>query len=130
MTMQQHSTVVGIFEKRAQAEGAIRDLRSAGFRDGQIGFIVRTSSADEAVPETIGHGTEAASGAAAGAVSGGILGGVIGAVASLLIPGFGAVIAGGILTATIGGVVIGAAAGGLFGVLIGLGVPEEEARYL
>ena len=129
MTMQQHSTVVGIFEKRAQAEGAIRDLRSAGFRDGQIGFIVRTNSADEGLPETIEHGTEAAAGAAAGAVSGGILGGVIGAVASLLIPGFGPVIAGGILTATIGGVVIGAAAGGLFGVLIGLGVPEGEARY-
>src|SRR5207248_5845370 len=49
--------------------------------------------------------------------------------ASLIIPGFGPAIAGGILTATIGGVVIGAAAGGLFGALIGLGVPEEEARY-
>jgi len=127
--MQQRSTVVGIFEKRAQAEGAIRDLRSAGFRDDQIGFIVRTSAADEAVPETIEYGTEATSGAAAGAVSGGILGGVIGAVVSLLIPGFGPAIAGGILTATISGVVIGAAAGGLFGALIGLGVPEEEARY-
>jgi hypothetical protein len=129
MTMQQHSTVVGVFEKRTQAEGAIRDLQSAGFRDEQIGFIVRTNSADEGLPETIEHGTEAASGAAAGAVSGGILGGVIGAVASLLIPGLGPAIAGGILIATIGGVVIGAATGGIFGALIGLGVPEEEARY-
>src|SRR5438067_256224 len=105
MTTQQRSTLVGVFENRAQAEGAIRDLQSAGFRDDQIGFIVRTSVADEGVPETIEHGTEAASGAAAGAVSGGILGGVIGAVASLLIPGFGPALAGGILAATIGGAV-------------------------
>ena len=72
MTMQQRSTVVGVFENRAQAESAIRDLQSAAFRDDQIGFIVRASQADEGVPETIEHGTEAASGAAAGACGAGV----------------------------------------------------------
>ncbi len=68
-------------------------------------------------------------GATTGAISGGVLGGILGAVAAILIPGFGPVIAGGILAATLGGAAIGALAGGLVGALTHLGIPEEEARY-
>ena len=48
---------------------------------------------------------------------------------SLLIPGLGPVLAGGVLASTLAGVGIGAATGGLLGALMGLGVPEEDAKH-
>ncbi len=126
MTMTERATVVGVFNTRAQAESAINDLRTLGFTDKQIGYIVRdTGSAQDTAAPAGSH----AESIATGAVGGGVLGGVLGAAASLLIPGFGPAIAGGILAATLGGVAIGAAAGGLIGALTELGVPEEDARY-
>ena len=129
MTMTDRSTVVGVFELRSEADEAIYELQRAGFRDEQIGFIVRNedTGADTTVED--GNTGETAPGAAVGAVSGGIIGGVIGAAAALLIPGIGPAIAGGILVAVLGGAAIGAAAGGIVGALVGMGVPEEEAHY-
>src|SRR5947209_1496814 len=123
----ERSTVVGVFTGRLQAEQAINELRRAGFSDDQIGFILRGNPVGESTEgET---GSDPGAGAAAGAVSGGVIGGVLGAAASLLIPGLGPAIAGGILAATLGGAAIGAAAGGIIGALTDIGVPEEEARY-
>src|SRR2546428_8036681 len=126
MTTTDRSTVVGVFEIHSEADAAIHELQRAGFRDDQIGFVVRN---EEAAVATVGDKTEAAAGAAAGAVSGGMIGGVIGAAAALLIPGFGPAIAGGILLATFGAAGIGALAGSIIGTLVSIGVPEEEARH-
>jgi hypothetical protein len=57
------------------------------------------------------------------------IGGVVAAAAALLVPGFGPVIAGGVLATVLGGAAVGAAAGGILGALTGMGIPEEEARY-
>ena len=129
MTMTDRSTVVGVFELRSEADAAIYELQRAGFRDEQIGFIVRNEDTGVATTVEDGNTSEAAPGAAVGAVSGGIIGGVIGAAAALLIPGIGPAIAGGILVTALGGAAIGAAAGGIVGALVGMGVPEEEAHY-
>jgi uncharacterized protein (TIGR02271 family) len=132
MAMNQRQVVVGVFDDRSRAEQAIEELRSIGFGDDQIGFAVRGGESQAGTGYT---GTEAregatgAAGAATGAITGGVLGGILGAGAALLIPGFGPVIAGGILAATLGGAALGAVAGGLLGALTGMGVPEEEARY-
>src|SRR5690606_25920538 len=64
-----------------------------------------------------------------GAVSGGLLGGLLGAAAVGLIPGIGAVLAAGALAAIAGGAVAGAGVGGVLGGLIGMGIPEDEARF-
>ncbi len=126
----EQSTVVGVFEMRSQADAAIHELQEAGFRDDQIGFVVRNGESGVApAVENETNETEAGSGAVAGVVSGGIIGGVVGAAAALLVPGVGPAIAGGILIAVLGGVVFGAAAGGILGALMGMGIPEEEARY-
>src|SRR5439155_3505877 len=106
MTMTDRSTVVGVFELRSEADAAIYELRGAGFRVDQIGFIVRNE--DTGTPATVEDGNTTP-GAAVGAVSGGIIGGVIGAAAALLIPGLGPAIAGGILVTVLGGAAIGAA---------------------
>jgi len=126
MTTNERSTVVGVFEMRSEADAAIHELQEAGFRDDQIGFVVRNGE------HGVENGTDemdTGSGAVAGVVSGGIIGGVVGAAAALLVPGVGPAIAGGILIAVLGGVVFGAAAGGILGALMGMGIPEEEARY-
>jgi hypothetical protein len=128
MTMNERPTIVGVFATRPQAESAINELHRFGITDQQIGFVVRDASGNTQGNVTPDE-TRTAHNAIGGAVSGGVLGGIIGAASSLLIPGFGPAIAGGILAATLGGAAIGAAAGGLIGALTEMGVPEEEAYY-
>lgn len=119
------STVVGVFHSRTEADQAVAELRRAGFRDDQIGYVMP----DERATTTTAGSDYAGEGAVAGAVGGGVLGGLAGALAAGLIPGIGPVIAAGILSAALGGAAIGAAAGGIAGALIGMGIPEEEAHY-
>jgi uncharacterized protein (TIGR02271 family) len=124
----ERSTVVGVFRERDAAEHAIDELHRIGFRDDQIGFVMRggEGTTGTTTTETGGHAGE---GAVGGILAGAGIGGLIAAAASLLIPGFGPVIAGGILATILGGAAIGAAAGGILGALVGMGVPEEEAHY-
>jgi hypothetical protein len=138
--MMGRSTVAAIFPERTQAERAIDDLRAAGFAGDQIGVALRDRrETGELVEDT---GTNAVEGAVSGALGGGLLGGVagflVGLISALALPGIGPVVAGGALAAALGtaggtavaGAGIGAAAGGLVGALSGMGIPEEEARYL
>jgi len=127
MTMTERTTAVGVFTDRAQAEQAINDLHNLGFTDKQIGYVVRNAGNELGDPTPAGLRTEIV---VTDAVSVGVFGGILGAAASLLIPGFGPAIAGGILAATLGGAAIGAAAGGLIGALTNMGVPEEYVRVL
>jgi hypothetical protein len=120
-------TVVGLFAHRARAETAIQDLRTAGFTQDRIGVAVQERVEQGDLLQ--GAGGETAEGAAKGAVSGGLLGGLLGLLGSLLIPGVGPVLVGGVLASTLAGAGIGAATGGLLGALVALGVPEEDARH-
>jgi hypothetical protein len=120
-------TVVGLFNNRQHAEAAIRDLKRAGFTDEQIGVAMQDAGEQRELMDTTS--SNAAEGAAKGAVSGGVVGGLIGLLGSLLVPGVGPVIVGGVLASTLTGAGIGAATGGLIGALIGLGVPEEDAQH-
>lgn len=134
------STVAAIFQDRMQAERAIDALRVAGFAGDQIGVALRDRhETGQLVEDT---GTNAVEGAVSGALGGGLLGGMagflVGLISALAIPGIGPIVAGGALASALGaaggtavaGAGIGAAAGGLVGALSGMGIPEEEARYL
>jgi hypothetical protein len=135
MTTHQHTTAIGVFTERAQADRALEALHNAGFTDDMIGFIQRdlrnadTRRAATDATEMPATADDKAGAAATGAVGGGILGGLLGAAAALVIPGIGPAIAGGILITTLGGAAIGAVAGGLIGALTNMGIPEDEARY-
>ena len=120
-------TVVGLFHDRGDAEEAIRDLKSAGFTEQQIGVAMQDGSAQQDLIEQTG--STAAEGAAKGAVSGGVVGGLIGLLGSLLIPGVGPIVVGGVLASTLTGAGIGAATGGIIGALVGIGVPEADAHH-
>ena len=121
-------TVVGLFRDRNDAEQAISDLKDAGFTREQIGIAIKDRSEQRELTE----GTESSAvgqGAAAGAISGGLVGGIIGLLGSLLIPGLGPIVAGGVLESMLVGAGAGAATGGLIGALMGLGVSEEDAKH-
>ncbi len=121
-------SVVGVFSNRENADRAVSELERAGFNMDQIGYAVRQPGADQ-TNATVARAGNVGADVATGAVSGGVIGGVLGAGAALLIPGFGPVLAGGILASALGGAAIGAAAGGILGALTDVGVPENEARY-
>lgn len=124
------TTLVGVFEDRAAAERAVDELERNNFKSDQLGFAIRGDEAVHGGMITDAQGTKDGRGAVTGAVTGAGLGAVLGAAAAMLLPGVGPVVAAGILTMAFGGAVAGTAVGGIFGAMTGLGVSEEEARYL
>ncbi|HVT79184.1 MAG TPA: DUF3341 domain-containing protein [Phycisphaerae bacterium] len=124
------STAVFCIATSEQHAGRIvDDLKASGFSSDDISVLLADRSTTRDFAHV--HSTKAPEGAAAGAGTGGLLGGALGwlvGVGSLAIPGAGPFIAAGPLMAALSGAAIGAAAGGLGGALIGMGVPEIEAR--
>src|SRR3954452_20567997 len=124
------STVVGVFEDRDDARDAIEALKDAGFDADTISILSPDKRATQEMAEETG--THAGSGAATGAVAGGILGGLGGwlvGIGALAIPGVGPFIAAGAFATALGGAAIGAGVGAIAGALVGMGVPEEHAKY-
>lgn len=124
--------VVGLFDNTQDAQGAVQDLRNAGFAADDISIVANNARGEYGVSD---GGTEAAEGAGAGATGGAILGGLGGllvGLGALAIPGIGPVVAAGTLATTLGttlaGAGLGAAAGGLVGALTGAGIPENDAN--
>jgi uncharacterized membrane protein len=118
-----------IAKSEVQAERIARELKVAGFQRDDISVLFpdKTGSRDFAHKQE----TKAPEGAATGATTGGVLGGGLGwlvGIGSLAIPGVGPFIAAGPIMAAMAGAAVGAAAGGLTGALIGLGIPEYEAK--
>jgi hypothetical protein len=121
--------IVGVFEDRIAAEEAVDALHAAGFAHDKIGYAIRGAEDVAGGMITDAVGTKDGKGAMAGALTGGVVGGVLAAGISLLIPGVGPVLAGGILASFFGGAIAGTAVGGILGAMRGLGISEEEARY-
>ena len=124
-----NKAVFGIATSMPQAERIANQLKAAGFSGNDISVLFpdKTGTRDFAHEQ---H-TKAPEGAAAGASTGGVLGGGLGwlvGIGALAIPGVGPFIAAGPIMAALAGAAVGAAAGGLTGALIGLGIPEYEAK--
>lgn len=121
-------TQVGVFATRGAAEQAIADLRAAGYKESQIGLVAR--DADGNAVRTDATGTRAEEGALTGAIAGASVGGLVGlGVAAGVIPVIGPVLAVGTLGTILLNAAGGAALAGIAGALVGLGIPEEDARY-
>ena len=116
---EQATALIGVFADRRRADHFMAELRHAGFREDQIGMAAPHESAGKAEE---------------GAVAGALTGGAVGALAAAavvagLIPGIGPVLVGGLLVTVLATAATGAAAGGALGTLVGLGIPEHEARH-
>ena len=126
--MQENRVVIGVFHDREQAEQAIQDLHRIGFREDQIGFLMRDGAPPEGSVPTEDLIDQSEGSATAGTIAGGVVGGMAGAAAAAsLIPGVGPAIAGGILL-SVSGAALGAATGRFIALLMHFGVPEEQAR--
>jgi len=75
--------------------------------------------------------TKAPEGATAGAASGAVLGGILGwlaGIGALAIPGLGPFIAAGPIMGMLAGAGAAGVTGGIVGALVGMGIPEYEAK--
>ncbi len=122
-------SVMCIATSRLQADQIVEQLKNANFSNNDISALF----ADKETSRDFAHEkhTKAPEGAVTGAVTGGVLGGALGWIAgigALAIPGVGPFIAAGPIMAALSGAAIGAAGGGITGALIGLGIPEMEAK--
>jgi hypothetical protein len=127
--LSRHSTLVGVFTERVRAQRAVAELKCLGFGDDRVGVLSRDggpSSDEAAAPAHTKAGEAAAIGAAAGAGAGALW--ALGVAAGVL-PPIGPIVAGGLLGSVLASAAGGAAGVGVAGALVGLGVPEEEARF-
>lgn len=118
-----------IAQTEAQAINIVDRLKAAGFSNNDISVLFpdKTGTRDFAHEQ---H-TKAPEGAATGAGTGGVVGGALGwlaGIGALAIPGLGPFIAAGPIMAALSGAAAGAALGGITGALIGMGIPEYEAK--
>ncbi|MEK4521265.1 general stress protein [Psychrobacillus sp. FSL W7-1457] len=126
------NNVIGVYENEQQVKEVIEGLKEKGYTDEEISVIAKNTNGVSEVTQEVKPSTK--DGAIAGAVTGGAIGlaGVLVGLSTVLIPGFGAVLAAGPIITTIGGAVVGAnsSAGGLKHALMELGVTDDEAeRY-
>jgi hypothetical protein len=124
------TTAIAIFDDRAQAQRAIGQLKLAGFTENEIGVTARDTTGSDVGVADGSKKTHAKEGAIAGVAAGAGVGALwgLGILAGVL-PGIGTAIAGGTLAAILSSAAAGAATAGVAGTLIGLGIPEEEAKY-
>jgi hypothetical protein len=111
------------------ASQIVRDLKAAGFANHDISVVMPEEQSSQSF--AIENETKAPEGAAVGAGTGALLGGGLGwlaGIGSLAIPGVGPLIAAGPIMAALSGAALGGTLGGVTGALIGLGIPEYEAR--
>jgi hypothetical protein len=121
--------VYGIYTNGEHAHEALEAIRAAGFRTEDISVLL---------PENVGSKdigyekhTKAPEKAATGAATAGLVGGALGWLAGagvLAIPGIGPLLAAGPIVAALAGFGAGSVLGGLTGALVGLGIPEYEAK--
>ncbi len=113
----------------SEANNIVVALQDAGFATSDISALFP----DKNVTKDMGHEkhSKAPEGTATGAGAGALVGGALGLLAgigALAIPGAGPFIAAGPIMAALSGAALGTSVGGIAGGLIGLGIPEYEAK--
>jgi ActD protein len=122
-------SVFGLFNDDQVLSRAVDALKAAGYRDEDMSALLP----DRSTTKTFAHEKHtkapegAAVGATAGVVSGGALGLLLG-IGAITIPGLGMFLAAGPIMAALAGAGVGGAVGTLTGALVGMGIPEYEAK--
>jgi hypothetical protein len=112
-----------------QANHIIADLKAAGFMNNDISALLPDKRGTKDFAHE--HNTKAPEGATTGGVAGLGVGAALGwlaGIGALAIPGVGPFIAAGPIMAALGGAAVGTATGGVIGALVGMGIPEFEAK--
>src|SRR5436305_72300 len=124
-----NTAAFAIFPNRMAVEEAVDHLRSAGFRSTDISVLFpdNQGTKDFAHEKNTKAPEGVTTGGVAGIISGGVLGWLTG-IGAIAIPGIGPFIAAGPIVAALAGAGAVGTLGGLIGGLVGLGIPEYEAR--
>lgn len=123
------AAVLGIYLDYASVESAVEVLKKTGIPNKDISVLFP----DEAGTKALAHDKEtrasdvAPAGARAGVVPKGVLGWLVG-IGTLAIPGVGSFVAAGPFMAILAGMGVGGPVAGITSALIGLGIPEHEAK--
>lgn len=122
-------SVFGLFKDEEALGRAVDALKAAGYRNEDISALLpdRTSTKTFAHEKHTKAPEGAAVGATAGVVTGGALGALLG-IGAIAIPGLGAFLAAGPIMGALAGAGAGGAVGTLAGALVGMGIPEYEAK--
>lgn len=127
-----NTAVFGLYPDYCSVESSVDTLKDAGFRNTDISvlFPQHVVSKDLALAKGSKAPEEAAAGVKTGAMMGGTLGWLMG-IGVLAIPGLGPFIAAGPMMAALekAGVAVGGAVGELTGAMVGLGIPEHQAKH-
>lgn len=130
--------VIGVYSDTVSVNEALSKLAESGVEADSISVVVQEVRYIKDIEDhkDVDVAEDAAEGAAAGGVIGGLLG-LLAGLTAVTIPGLGALLIGGPVSAALGltgaaattvsGAVTGVLAGGLVGALVSLGIPEEEA---
>ncbi|HEX4055691.1 MAG TPA: hypothetical protein VHX86_15610 [Tepidisphaeraceae bacterium] len=118
-----------IATREEQANRIIDSLKATGFSNNDISVLFP----DKSTTKNFAHekNTKAPEGAVAGVSAGAAVGATLGWLAGigmLAIPGIGPFIAAGPIMAALSGAAVGGTVGGLTGALVGMGIPEFEAK--
>jgi hypothetical protein len=127
--MPTNTAVHGLYKDRRGVDEAVDTLRQGGFRNSDISVLF---------PEDLGSrdfahdkSTKAPEGLAAGAGSGAVISGTLvwlAGIGLLVIPGIGPFIAAGPIKRLLAGVGVGGSVSSIIGGLVGMGMPEYEAK--
>jgi hypothetical protein len=127
--MSKNTSAFAIYSDQHTVSEAVEALRRAGFRSTDISVLFPENSGTKDFAHE--KHTKAPEGAVAGASSGAIIGGALGwlvGIGALAIPGVGPFVAAGPILAMLSGIGVGGTVGGFTGALIGVGIPEYEAK--
>ncbi|NLM98222.1 MAG: hypothetical protein GX175_11555 [Halanaerobiaceae bacterium] len=116
------STVIGVFDDKGSAERALREIEDLGFTEEEISLVAKEDEHEEQESPYLGQNLTD------GAATGGTLGGLAAIAASIgaiTIPGIGPLLAAGPIAAGL----TGAAAGGIAGSLVDMGIPQDRGDY-
>lgn len=125
----QKIAVFGLFRDQQSLSNAVDALHGAGFFSADISALLPDSDSTRAFAHE--KHTKAPEGAAAGATAGVLAGGTLGlllGIGAIAIPGLGMFVAAGPIMAALAGAGAGGAVGTLTGALVGMGIPEYEAK--
>lgn len=112
-----------------QTETIMRQLKNSGFSGNDISVLMADRTGTRAFAHE--HNTKAPEGTATGVGTGAVVGGALGwlaGIGALAIPGLGPFIAAGPIMAALSGAAVVGTLGGITGALIGMGIPEFEAK--
>jgi hypothetical protein len=112
-----------------QANRIVQELKAANFSNNDISVLFpdKLSTRNFAHEKNTKAPEGTVTGASAGVAVGAALGWLAG-IGSLAIPGVGPFIAAGPIMAALSGAAVGGAVGGIAGALVGMGIPEFEAK--